>query len=116
MELQNLRAELERLFELEDLIRLSQEALGLDPEKVGGTGAKSSYVRALTDYCEAHQSTEALCDAVLNERPDQSEAIEKISLLGIKFSDDLAVEVLVVDDASRRTASDGFKPLPVILD
>ena len=64
MSLATLCAELERLFELDDLIRLSQDALGLDPEAVGGTSAKATFVKRLVDHCVDHDAVEALCDAV----------------------------------------------------
>jgi tetratricopeptide (TPR) repeat protein len=64
MHLDTLRAELERLFELDELMSLSSEVLGLDPEQVGGTSAKASFVRALTEQCVATGAVEALCDAI----------------------------------------------------
>lgn len=69
MEMDQLRGELERLFELTDLIDLSRRSLGVDPEVIGGTGALASYVRHLTDYCSEHDAVEALCDVVAIARP-----------------------------------------------
>ena len=43
MELEVLRAELERLFELDELMQLSQDVLGFDPESVGGTATLGSF-------------------------------------------------------------------------
>lgn len=69
MEMDGLRSELERLFELDELVRLSSELLGLNPKEIGGLGGKASFVRALTDHCDAHGAVEALCDAVLASKP-----------------------------------------------
>ena len=42
-----LRGELERLFDLDELKKLSDELLGIDPEQVGGTEGKGAFARAL---------------------------------------------------------------------
>ena len=42
-----LQGELERLFELESMMALSDELLGLSPTEVGGTNAKGAFARAL---------------------------------------------------------------------
>ncbi|MCC7535336.1 MAG: protein kinase, partial [Deltaproteobacteria bacterium] len=60
-----LRAELERLFSLDELKKLSSDLLGLDPEDVGGTAAKGAFARALVDRCAREDALEALADAVL---------------------------------------------------
>lgn len=60
-----LRGELERLFELDDLKRLSSDVLGFDPERVGSTGSKSAFARALVGYCADQEAIEALVDAIL---------------------------------------------------
>jgi hypothetical protein len=63
-----LRAELERLFELPDLLALSRDVLGFEPERVGGTAAKASFAGALTAHCLEHDAIEGLCDALLATR------------------------------------------------
>jgi tetratricopeptide (TPR) repeat protein len=60
-----LRGELERLFELEDMISLSRELLGFDPREVGGTAGKGAFARALVERCATEQSLEALAEAIL---------------------------------------------------
>jgi tetratricopeptide (TPR) repeat protein len=70
MEMDSLRGELERLFELEELVTLSSTLLGFNPKDIGGTGGKASFVRALTDFCAARGAVEALCDAVAATRPN----------------------------------------------
>ena len=68
IETEILRAELERLFELPDLLSLSRDVLGFEPESVGGMAAKASFAGALTAHCLEHDAIEALCDALLATR------------------------------------------------
>ena len=63
-DLLTLCAELERLFELEELKNLSRDVLGLDPESVGGMAAKSSFAKALTQRCLESDALVALCDTL----------------------------------------------------
>jgi tetratricopeptide (TPR) repeat protein len=70
MEMDSLRGELERLFELDELVKLSSTLLGFNPKEIGGTSGKASFVRALTDFCAARGAVEALCDAVAAVRPN----------------------------------------------
>lgn len=70
MEMESLRGELERLFELDELMKLSSTLLGFNPKEIGGTSGKASFVRALTDFCAARGAVEALCDAVATIRPN----------------------------------------------
>src|SRR5688572_3690242 len=70
MEMDSLRGELERLFELDELVKLSSTLLGFNPKEIGGTGGKASFVRALTDFCASRGAVEALCDAVAAVRPN----------------------------------------------
>lgn len=69
MELDVLRAELERLFELDELMVLSHDVLGFDPERVGGTSTLGSFAGALVGYCRDVDALEALSDAVLVTKP-----------------------------------------------
>ena len=64
MVVDTLSAELERLYELDELKSLSSGLLGLDPNEVGGTAAKASFARALTQRCLEIGALEALLDAV----------------------------------------------------
>jgi tetratricopeptide (TPR) repeat protein len=70
MEMESLRGELERLFELDELVKLSATLLGFNPKEIGGMSGKASFVRALTDFCAARGAVEALCDAVATIRPN----------------------------------------------
>ena len=72
MDIEILHGELERLFELDELLRLSESVLGFEPNAVGGTSAKGSFAGSLTAYCVEHDALEALCDAVLAIKPDAS--------------------------------------------
>ena len=60
-----LRGKLERLFELDDMKRLSTDLLGFDPESVGSTTGKGAFARALVDHCAGEDALEALADAIL---------------------------------------------------
>ena len=63
-----LQWELERLFSLEELRTMSERFLGLDPEAVGGSGAKGSFARALTERCADQDQLEALVDVLVHAR------------------------------------------------
>jgi tetratricopeptide (TPR) repeat protein len=86
-----LRAELERFFELDELLHLSRDLLGFDPEQVGGTAAKASFAGALAAHCAEQDAAEALCDAVLALRPDASPELMRIRSAGISRNDELQV-------------------------
>jgi tetratricopeptide (TPR) repeat protein len=60
-----LRAELERLYDLEQLQKLSSELLDLDPTDVGGTSNKAAFARALVERCARDEMLEALADAIV---------------------------------------------------
>src|SRR5687768_10933219 len=59
-----LQGELERLFELESMMALSNELLGLAPTEVGGTDGKGAFARALVRHCEENDALAALHDAI----------------------------------------------------
>jgi tetratricopeptide (TPR) repeat protein len=63
-----LRTELERLFSLEEMTSMSQRLLGLDPEEVGGSTAKASFAKALTERCLDGDQIDALVDVILVSR------------------------------------------------
>ncbi len=79
----SLRGELERLFELEELLKLSSALLGFSPKEIGGTSGKATFVRALTDYCYARGAVEALCDAVAAMRPNADPRLLAVRNLGV---------------------------------
>ncbi len=63
-----LRAELERLYSLDEMTAMSQSLLGLDPEEVGGVMAKASFARALTERCLDGDQLDALIDVIMVSR------------------------------------------------
>jgi len=84
-----LRAELERSFELDELLHLCRDLLGFDPDVVGGTAAKASFAGALASYANEQDAVEALCDAVLALRPDTSQEVLNLRSRGIVREDAL---------------------------
>ncbi|MGE0787315.1 MAG: protein kinase [Sandaracinaceae bacterium] len=70
-----LRGELERLFDLDGLMKLSDQLLGLDPNRVGGTEGKGAFARALVEHCRADDSLLALADALILSKDGVSDKI-----------------------------------------
>ncbi|HEX4475364.1 MAG TPA: tetratricopeptide repeat protein [Polyangiaceae bacterium] len=89
MEIDLLRAELERLFGLDELFMLSRELLGFEPETVGGTAGIGSFARALTEHCAEHDAVEALCDAVLASKSEVNPDVAALGARGISPRDDV---------------------------
>jgi serine/threonine protein kinase len=63
-----LRAELERLFSLDEMTSMSTRLLGLDPQEVGGAGGKATFALALAERCVAGDRVDALIDVLLAAR------------------------------------------------
>jgi tetratricopeptide (TPR) repeat protein/serine/threonine protein kinase len=59
------QGELERLYDLDDMMRLSSDVLGFDPSVVGGTASKGAFARSLVGYCVHEDALAALVDAIL---------------------------------------------------
>ena len=76
-----LRGELERLFSLEEMTSMSQRLLGLDPVDVGGTSAKGSFARALTERCVDGERIEALVDVLRVQKREVDPRIFDIAAL-----------------------------------
>src|SRR5688500_14423475 len=86
MNTDTLRAELERLFELDELLRLTSDILELDPTHIGSTTTLASFAHALVDYCAREHTLLALSDVVAVYKPDASpelstQAMDGASLL-----------------------------------
>src|SRR5260370_1040986 len=64
-----LRAELERLFSLDEMTSMSERLLGLDPQDVGGATGKASFAKALAERCIDGDRIDALADVLLAWRP-----------------------------------------------
>jgi tetratricopeptide (TPR) repeat protein/tRNA A-37 threonylcarbamoyl transferase component Bud32 len=78
-----LRAELERLFSLDEMTSMSERLLGLDPEEVGGSSAKASFAKALTERCLDGDQIDALVDVILISRQGVDPRVRDFaSLLG----------------------------------
>src|SRR5258708_25278595 len=90
MDIEILRGEIERLFSLDELTALSRDLLGLDPEEVGGTGAKASFTRALTDRCSQLDALDALVEAVIGSRSDADPRLRDLSQHGFNVDETLA--------------------------
>src|SRR5215813_4412935 len=91
MEVDLLRTELERLFELDELLTMSRELLGFDPESIGGTAGKTSFVRALTEHCVTHDAFQALCDAVAVSKSGASPEVAELGQRGLTPADELSL-------------------------
>lgn len=68
MVVESLSAELERLYELDELKILSSNLLGLDPDALGGASAKGSFARALAHRCAELDAVDALVDVIVASR------------------------------------------------
>ncbi|HEX7450662.1 MAG TPA: hypothetical protein VF294_00175, partial [Polyangiaceae bacterium] len=84
-----LSAELERLFELPDLLKLSRDVLGFEPESIGGTAAKASFAGALTAHCLEHDAVEALCDALLATHGEVNAKVADLRVTGVVLDEEL---------------------------
>jgi tetratricopeptide (TPR) repeat protein len=78
VEIETLCAELEQLFELEELMTLSEELLGFSPDEVGGTAKVGSFAHALANHCIRENAVEALRDALIARKPAQKERFAAI--------------------------------------
>lgn len=84
-----LRAELERLFDLEELVHLSRDLLGFEAAEVGDSSTAASFAGALTRYCADHDAIEALCDAMLAEREAVHVRVSELRLAGFSLDAEL---------------------------
>src|SRR5688572_33067709 len=76
--LEVLRAELERLYDLNHLIALSKDVLGFDPERIGGQATLSSFAGALLAHCSKEDALAALLDAVRAQGHELSPGLNKL--------------------------------------
>lgn len=76
-----LRAELERLFSLDEMTSISHRLLGLDPDEVGGAAAKGSFAKALAERCFDGDQIDALVDVILASRQTVDPRIREFSRL-----------------------------------
>ncbi|MET0795131.1 MAG: serine/threonine-protein kinase, partial [Polyangiaceae bacterium] len=78
MLVETLTAELERLFELPDLTRFSREALGFEPEDIGGVATRASFARALAEQAVSSEAVDALLDAIALDRHGLPSSLETV--------------------------------------
>ncbi len=84
-----LRAELERLYDLPGLLKLSRDVLGFEPEDVGGAAAKASFAGALIGHCLERDAIEALCDALLATRTEVNPKVAELGIQGVALDAEL---------------------------
>ena len=84
-----LRAELERLFDLEGLVHLCRDLLGFDAADVGDSTTAASFAGALTRYCAGRDAIEALCDAMLAEREAVHVRVTELRVTGFSLDPEL---------------------------
>ena len=77
-------AELERLFELDELKKMSRDVLGMEPDAFGGSAAKGSFVKALTERCVESDAVVALCDAMAAARDDIDPRVAELRSHGLR--------------------------------
>lgn len=88
MVLESLSAELERLYELDELKTLSAALLGLDPDSLGGVAAKGSFARALTQRCLELDAVDALVDVIeASRRSLPPELLKKLRNGGLDLAE-----------------------------
>jgi serine/threonine protein kinase len=88
-----LRGELERLFSLDEMTAMSQKLLGLDPQEVGGSSAKASFARALTERCMDGERIEALVDVILVSKREVDPRVRDIGTLLGRDEHSLGTEI-----------------------
>jgi tetratricopeptide (TPR) repeat protein len=77
------RGELERLFTLEEMTKMSERLLGLAPSEVGGDTAKGSFALALTERCFDGDRIDALVDVIVHSRKEVDPRVrDVVRLLG----------------------------------
>jgi tetratricopeptide (TPR) repeat protein len=78
------RGELERLFTLDEMTKMSERLLGLAPSDVGGQQAKGSFALALTEKCFDADRIDALVDVIVHSKKDVDPRVRDVSaLLGV---------------------------------
>ena len=95
-----LRGELERLFTLEEMTQMSERLLGLAPDDVGGTNAKGSFARALTERCVDGDRLDALVDVILHARKEVDPRVRDVGTL--LRADELAAGRQIADFTIQR--------------
>ena len=74
-----LQGQLERLFELDGMMALSSELLGVEPAQVGGTSAKGTFARALVRHCASNDDLTTLAEAIRLSASEKHESMEQLA-------------------------------------
>ncbi|MCG8555395.1 MAG: hypothetical protein MJD61_08935, partial [Proteobacteria bacterium] len=74
-----LQGELERLFELEQLIHLSAHALAIPADELGGASSKGAFARSLVTRCAKDDALQALADAIVLSAPGADARLKDLS-------------------------------------
>jgi tetratricopeptide (TPR) repeat protein len=90
MDLETLQAELEQLFDLDELMQLASDVLGFEPDAVGGTSGKGSFARAMVVHCVRDEALEALCDAVVALRGESAPVAAELRKCAPHVSEELS--------------------------
>ena len=77
LNVETLSAELERLYDVQELGELADSVLGADASALGSIGAKASLARTLAERCVERDAVEALLDAMQTSRRDEAKALRK---------------------------------------
>ena len=102
-----LRVELERLYDLDALQKLSRDLLGLDPDDVAAESNRPAFARALAERALRDDLHEALADAIV--LTDRSSETRLRPVYEGRASDDLAVGQMVVGyKILKKTHDEGF--------
>ncbi len=78
MLVETLSAELERLFEVPDLSRLSRDALGFEPDAADDSPTRAFFARRLAQQAVASEAVDALLDAIALERHGLPSSLETV--------------------------------------
>ena len=95
MDIEILRGEIERLFSLDELTALSRDLLGFDPHEVGGTNAKATFARALTERCVEVDAVDALVEAILGSRTNADPRLRDWNQKGFSENEVLGAGTMV---------------------
>lgn len=99
------RGELERLFTLEEMTKMSERLLGLAPNEVGGASAKGSFALALTERCFDGDRLDALVDVILHSRKEVDPRVRDI--VGLLDDEELAPGQVLGDFTIERKLGGG---------
>jgi serine/threonine protein kinase len=84
-----IRGELERLFDLEAMRRISSDLLGIDPQILGTGTGKGAFARALVEHCAGEGSLQALGDALLVSSKEVDPRLRDVS--SADLNDEIAI-------------------------